>query len=205
VNRSERQINDVGYWASAMQRLSRAAESTQNAMQPSGARAEEMFAERARALAAPVEDVNRDAGFDLIAFEIGTQKVAVEARYIRAVLSAAEPTPVPGASDILAGVINFRGVILPVFRLEHVLGAGDTERGATIVFGEYRPEFAIFASAVEGVADLSASELRTVSWQGAGDAPATLGLTQGALNVLDGRALLADPRFYAGRRNAARI
>jgi purine-binding chemotaxis protein CheW len=188
-----------------MQRLARAAESTENAMQPAGARAEEIFAERARTLATPLEDGQRETRLDLIAFEIGTQKVAVEARYIRAVILAAEPVPVPGVSDILAGVINFRGIILPVFRLERVLGASETKRGATIVFGEHRPEFAIFADAVEDVVDLSASELHTVSWQGAGDAPTTLGLTQGALNVLDGRALLADPRFYAGRQNTARM
>jgi purine-binding chemotaxis protein CheW len=199
VNRAR--ADDPGYWAAAMQRLARAAESAESAMQP--ARAEGIFAERARALAAPLQDGDREAPLDLIAFEIGTQKVAVEARYIRAVLPAAEPAPVPGVSDILVGIVNFRGVILPVFRLERVLDAGEAERGATIVFGEHRPEFAIFANAVEDVADLSASELRAVSWQG-GDAPAALGLSEGALNVLDGRALLADPRFYIGRRNAAR-
>lgn len=205
MKREVRKADDLGYWSAAMQRLARAAESTESAMQPAGNRAEEIFAERARVLAAPLVDAQRDANLDLIAFEIGAQKIAVEARYIRAILPATEPAPVPGVSDILAGVINFRGVILPVFRLERILGAGDAERGATIVFGEHRPEFAIFADAIEDVTDLSASELRTVSWQGAGEAPTTLGLTEGALNVLDGRALLADPRFYIGRQNAARM
>lgn len=205
MNRAGRKVDDLGYWANALQRLARAAESTENAMQPGGDRAEEIFAERARKLAAPPEDGQRETHLDLIAFEIGTQEIAVEARYIRAVIPAAEPAPVPGASDILAGVINFRGVILPVFRLEHVLGAGETERGATIVFGEHRAEFAIFASAVRDVTDLSPSELRIVSWQGVGDAPVTLGLTQRALNVLDGSALLADSRFYVGRQNPARM
>lgn len=206
MNRTQRKVDDLGYWAAAMQRLARAAESTENAMQPAGVRAEEIFAERARTLAVPLEDGKHEAAqLDLIAFEIGTQKIAVEARYIRAVIPAAEPVPVPGAPDILAGVINFRGVILPIFRLECLLGAGQAERGATIVFGEHRPEFAIFANAVADVSDLSASELRAVSWQGAGEAPTALGLTQGALNVLDGRALLADPRFYIGRQGAARM
>lgn len=205
MNPAGRRVDDLGYWAAAMQRLARAAESTQNAMQPAGIRAEEIFAARAQALAAPLQDERRKERFDLIAFDIGTQKIAVEARYIRAVLPATEPAPVPGVSEILAGIINFRGTILPVFRLERLLGAGEAQCGATIVFGEHRPEFAIFADAVEDVADLAASELRTVSWQGAGDAPTALGLTQGALNVLDGRALLADPRFYVGRQNAVRI
>jgi chemotaxis signal transduction protein len=199
VNPPRGKAGDPGYWAGAMQRLARAAESAENA----GARAEEIFAERERALAVPLEDGQREACLNLIAFEIGAQKIAVEAHYIRAVLPAAEPSPVPGVSDILAGVINFRGVILPVFRLERVLGAAEAERGATIVFGEHRAEFAIFADAIEDVTDISASELRTVSWQGAGGAPTTLGLTQGAINVLDGRSLLADPRFYIGRPSAA--
>lgn len=205
MNPSGRKVDDLGDWAGAMQRLARVAESNESAMQPTGARAEEIFAERERALAVPLEDEQREARLDLIAFEIGAQKIAVEAHYIRAVIPAAEPSPVPGASDILAGVINFRGVILPVFRLERILGAAEAERGATIVFGEHRPEFAIFADAVEDVTDISASELRAVSWRETGDAPPTLGLTQGALNVLDGRALLADPRFYIGRQSAARM
>lgn len=205
MNRGPRKPDDLGHWTAAMQRLALAAETTENAMQPARIRAEEIFAERAQALAAPQDDSNREPSLDLIAFEIGAQKIAVEARYIRAILPAQQPVPVPGVSDILVGIINFRGIILPVFRLENVLGAGEAGRGATIVFGEHRPEFAIFADAVEDVADLSASELRAVSWQGADDAPTTLGLTQSALNVLDGRALLADPRFYVGRHNAARM
>jgi chemotaxis signal transduction protein len=204
VNPSGRSVDDLGYWAGAMQRLSRAAESTNIAMQPAGSRADEIFAERARSLAAPIEDSRGEAHLDLIAFEIGSQKVAIESRYIRAVIPVAEPAPVPGVSDVLAGVINFRGVILPVFRLERILGAGETVRSATIVLGEGKPEFAIFANAVEDVADLSAHELLNVSWQGHGDAPAALGLSENALNVLDGRALLSDPRFYVGR-TAARI
>jgi chemotaxis signal transduction protein len=116
-----------------------------------------------------------------------------------------QPTPVPGAADILAGVINFRGAILPVFRLERLLGAGEAAAGGcTIVLGERRAEFAFFAHAAEEVADLSADGLRAVPWHGGSEAPASLGVSDGALNVLDGRALLSDRRFYAGRQAAAR-
>lgn len=199
-------IDDLAYWANAMQRLSRAAESLQGATQPEGARADEIFAQRAHGLAAVQQDESRSSRLDLIAFEVGSQRVAIESRYIHAVVPNAEPTPVPGAPGILAGVINFRGGILPVFRLERLLGAGDAPRGGTtIVLGEHRPEFAFFAHAIEEVAELSPGELHRVPWQGANDAPAALGISEGALNVLDGRALLSDRRFYIGRQPAARM
>lgn len=206
MSRAEHKVDDLAYWARAMQRLAHAAESTQNAMQPSGLRSEEIFAERARALAAPADDGQRsDSRLDLIAFEVGSQKVAIETRYIHAVIPASAPTPVPGVPEILAGVINFRGIILPVFRLERLLDAGEEQaNGCTIILGEHRPEFAFFAHGVEEISTLSAAELRAVPWQGGRDAPATLGVSDGALNVLDGRALLSDRRFYAGRQAAAR-
>ncbi|HEY4125293.1 MAG TPA: chemotaxis protein CheW [Rhizomicrobium sp.] len=168
-------------------------------------RDEEIFAERARIFAAPAYDANQEARLDLIAFEVGAQKVAIEARYIHAIIPAAEPTPVPGVPDILAGVINFRGGILPVFRLERLLGAGEAQGfGCTIVLGEHRPEFAFFAHTTEEVTGLSAECLRAVPWHDASSAPPSLGVSDGALNVLDGRALLSDRRFYAGRNAAVR-
>lgn len=200
-----RKVDDLGYWAAAMQRLSRAAQSTQDAMRPSGLRAEEIFAERARAIGQPPADEDGQSLLELIAFEVGTQRVAIEARYIHAVIPVSEPTPVPGVSDILVGVVNFRGVILPVFRLERLLGAEEqADEGCTIILGEHQPEFAFFAQGVEEVSDLSATELRAAPWQGGADALATLGVSDGALNVLDGRALLSDRRFYAGRHAAVR-
>lgn len=201
---SRRKVDDLGYWAAAMQRLARAAESTQEAMQPSAIRAEEIFAERARALGTPAREESGETLLELIAFGLGAQKVAIEARYIHAIIAAAQPTPVPGVADILAGVINFRGSILPVFRLERLLGEAEAAGGGcTIVLGEHRPEFAFFARDVEEVSNIPAAGLRALPWQG-GDAPAALGVSNGALNVLDGRALLSDRRFFAGRQAAAR-
>ena len=192
--------NDLAYWANAMKRLSRASEATQIAMEPSGALADRIFAERAMALAAPIRDTADETRLELIAFELGRQKIAIENRYIHAVIPLAEPAAVPGTPDLLAGVINFRGGILPVFRLERILGAGEIERSSTIVLGEHRPEFAFFAGAVEDVSTVGAASLRDVAWQGGGDAPAALGLTDSGLNILDGRALLSDPRFFIGRQ-----
>lgn len=190
--------NDLAYWASAMKRLSRASEATQSAMAPSGELADRIFAERAVALSARSGDAEDETHLELIAFELGRQKVAIENRYVHAVIPLAEPAGVPGTPDILSGVINFRGVILPVFRLEWILDAGEIERTSTIILGEDRPEFAFFAGAVEDVSTVGAASLRDVAWQGGGDAPVALGLTDGGLNILDGRALLSDPRFFIG-------
>jgi purine-binding chemotaxis protein CheW len=169
-------------------------------------RGEEIFAARARALATPLADERQDACLDLIVFDVATQKVALEARYVHAVIGLSEPTPIPGAPELLAGVINFRGAILPVFRLEHCLGSGEREQGScTIVLGEQRPEFAFFAHAVEEVSGFSMAQLRAAPSQIMAGAPATLGVTDGALNILDGQALLNDQRFHVGQQAAKHI
>ena len=193
-------------WTAAMQQLAQAARSLPGETEVSRLRVDEIFADRALALAAPLTEEHQDACLDLIAFDVATQRVALEARYVHAVIGLSEPTPVPDASDELAGVINFRGVILPVFRLERCLGSDEEEHGTcTIVLGELRPEFAFFAHAVEEISGFSAAELRAVPRQGAVNTPAALGVTDGALNVLDGRALLSDQRFHVGQQTAERI
>jgi purine-binding chemotaxis protein CheW len=193
-------------WAAAMQQLARATESLPSEAQVSQLRIDEIFADRALALAAPLTAEHQDARLDLIAFDVATQKVALEARYVHAVIGLLDPSPVSGASDDLAGIINFRGVILPVFRLERCLGSGEVEQGTcTIVLGEQRPEFAFFAHAVEEISGFSVAELRAAPRQGTASTPMALGVTDGALNVLDGRALLADQRFHVGQRTAEHI
>jgi purine-binding chemotaxis protein CheW len=197
---------DKARWTVGMQQLAHVAESLPGEEEVSRLRVDEMFADRTLALAAPLTEEHQDACLDLIAFDVATQRVALEARYVHAVIGLSEPTPVPDVSDDLAGVINFRGVILPVFRLERFLGSDEMEHGTcTIVLGELRPEFAFFAHAVEEISGFSAAELRAAPRQGAASAPAALGVTDGALNVLDGRALLSDQRFHIGQKTAEHI
>lgn len=192
--------------AAAMLQLAQAAASLPGGADDAQAHTDRIFADRALALAAPLMEEHPDASLDLIAFDVATQRVALESRFVHAVIGLSKPAPVPGASDDLAGVINFRGVILPVFRLERCLGSGEEERGTcTIVLGETRPEFAFFAHAVEEISGFSTAALRAVSRQGATGTLSTLGVTDDALNVLDGQALLSDQRFYVGRQAADHI
>jgi chemotaxis signal transduction protein len=203
---NDRHDSDKARWTAALQQLARAAEALPDEADGSRLRVDEMFADRALALAAPLTEEHQDARLDLIAFDVATQRVALEARYVHAVIGLSEPTSVLGASDNLAGVINFRGIILPVFRLERCLGCDEVEHGTcTIVLGELRPEFAFFAHAVEEISGFSVAELRTAPRQGVASTLATLGVTDGAINVLDGRALLSDQRFHVGQKAAEHI
>lgn len=203
MSKREPQASDLSHWASLIQRLARKGEAPPRAGHE--AHAADIFAARAAAFGAPDIEQHNALQLDLIAFDLGGQRVAIEARYIHAVVPPAVPTPVPGLDEILAGVINFRGDILPVFRLERLLGVeAQHDAGCTIVLGEDRPEFGFFAQSAEEVTDISESGLTTVPWQN-GKAPAALGISQTALNVLDGRALLSDPQFHVGRTAAGRL
>ena len=167
-------------------------------------RMDDIFAERARVLAEPEERAAlHGRTLDLVAFEAGSQKVAIEAQYVHAVVGRAGSTPVPGAPDILVGVINFRGSILPVFDISRALGGtGAMDGDCTIVLGEHGPEFAFVANAVEEVSGVEAAQLHAALQTENGTMPPSLGVTRSALNVLDGRALLADRKFYVGGRSA---
>jgi purine-binding chemotaxis protein CheW len=54
---------------------------------------------------------------DLVVFEAGGQPYALPAPDVREVLRAAALTPLPGAPLVIEGVLNVRGVIVPVLDL----------------------------------------------------------------------------------------
>jgi purine-binding chemotaxis protein CheW len=73
---------------------------------------------------------------ELITFEVSRQLFGLDIAAVREIRAWAPVTPMPGAPSYVAGVVNLRGAILPVFDLGARLGWGitrTTERHAIIV------------------------------------------------------------------------
>jgi len=133
-------------------------------------------------------------------FTLANERYGLPTPYAQEVVRQADYTPVPGAPDFLAGVLNLRGDILAVFDLRPFLGVaggGGTGLSRVLVAGGARAEFGILADAVEGVTAVRADEVLEPPGAVAGPGRQYLrGVTPDALIVLDGAALLADARLF---------
>jgi purine-binding chemotaxis protein CheW len=56
-------------------------------------------------------------GLEVVVFTLDGRRYGVPAADVQEVVRAVLPTPVPGAPDVVEGVINLRGHIVPVFDL----------------------------------------------------------------------------------------
>ena len=66
----------------------------------------------------------------LITFEIGDRCLGIDIMAIREIRAWSPATPLPNVPAHVRGVVNLRGVVLPVLDLSHRLGWGATEPSA---------------------------------------------------------------------------
>lgn len=67
---------------------------------------------------------------NVIVFALGQARYAIELRWVREVFTLGPVTPVAGAPPSVAGVVNYRGAIMPILDLSFLLDGG-TDAGAT--------------------------------------------------------------------------
>lgn len=69
----------------------------------------------------------------LLLFRCGGQVLAVEAGTVREILSAAEPTRIPGAPAAVRGLVNVRGTLVPVVDAAAAVGLPANDGAGTLV------------------------------------------------------------------------
>jgi purine-binding chemotaxis protein CheW len=100
-----------------------------------------------------------------ITFEVGDRRLAIEIMAIREIRAWSPVTALPSVPSHVVGVVNLRGVVLPVTDLRQLLGWGATEttaRHVIIVFqigGQLR---GIIVDAVHDIATLTAEQIQPV-------------------------------------------
>ncbi len=185
-------------WAEVHRRLARTT-AADGALTPEQARA--VLDERARALArVPERPPALGDILEVVCFTLANERYALETRYVREVVTRVVVARVPGAPDFLAGVINLRGEIVAIMDLRplfHLPATASAEAGRVLVLGGERLEFGILADAVEEVTTLRADAILEPPGAVTGPSrPLLRGVTAEARVVLDGAALLGDPRLF---------
>ncbi len=195
-------------WKQLHARLARARQATEESVRLSPERARAVMGERARLLArVPPRAPEADEVLEVVTFALAGEHYAVETSHVREVVRFGALTPVPGAPDFLAGLVNLRGEILAVFDLRRffdVADPGRSEQARVIVLGGERAEFGVLADAVHEVTTLRVEEVREPPASVAGAGRDYLrGVTTGALIVLDGAVLLDDRRLFIDQAEEA--
>jgi purine-binding chemotaxis protein CheW len=190
-------------WQDVRSKLTRAAASSDEALSPSAESIRAILAERARLLArVPAAPPSATEALTVVTFALGNERYAVESRFLREVVRVTDITPVPDTPEFLAGVTNVRGEILALVDLRKLFGiavTGLTDLSRIVILGLERAEFGLLADAVHEVTILRRDDLLEPPGPVAGISPDySLGVTEDALIVLDGEALLVDPRLFVG-------
>ena len=194
--------SEIG-WREVERKLARAAAFTEPAPSTSPESARAILAERARLLArVPDPPPSATEILTVATFALGNEQYAIESRLLRGIVRVTDVTPVPDTPGYLVGVTNVRGEMLPLVDLRKLFGVtvkGLTDLSRIAVLGLERAELGLLADAVHEVTTLRRADLHEPPGPVAGIGPDyLLGVTEDALIVLDGEALLADPRLFVG-------
>jgi purine-binding chemotaxis protein CheW len=187
-------------WADARRRLDAVLRDQSGA---DAERTQRVLEQRAALLArVPSSDQRPQARLELLCFQLGAQRCAIEMRFVNEVQKPLPITRLPGAPAHLLGITSLRGEILPVFDVRELLQAGHAERSEAarvLVLGETSLELCVTVDAVYDIRMLACDSVLEASQSRFGLSGAYLrGVTSDALVVLDAAALLADRQLFVG-------
>lgn len=103
------------------------------------------------------QNFNWDDNF--ILFSLGKKNYFAGAGTVRELLDNLSITPVKGYNDILLGVCNWKGYILPVYSLATILGEPETDESGQILVLRTEPYLGIKINTGLGIAMLDSSRL----------------------------------------------
>lgn len=148
-------------WDGARARLQRIQESLERMNLRSEEDTARLFNERAQRLSQPPGNVS-EAGIGnaalLIVFRLGDERYAVPLSDVVEVIRAAKVTPIPGAHRSIAGVIQVRGEIRPVYNLPREPARSESvngSRGEIILIGNAGQQFGIRVDEVQEIRAVS--------------------------------------------------
>lgn len=194
-------------WARVHERLARTAAGGA-ALEIGSEQAQAVLAERAQALAAPLaSEAVTVAGLSVVLATIAAERYAIETALVWRVMRMPLLTRIPGAPEIVLGVINLNGEVLPVFdprRLLRLGGAAPTAHGPILVLGTQRADFGLTVDAVHEVTTVLTEQLLTGPDSMEPAARSILrGVRADGVIVFDGAKLMTDSRLRIARTEPA--
>lgn len=117
-----------------------------------------------RAKGKAIED-GSDAQLQMITFNLGNEMYGVDIMAVREIRVWSDTTPLPNSPEFVLGVINLRGVIVPVFDLLDRFGHGETtptKSHAVIIVVVGSNLIGLVVNAVSDIVYLKESDIRAV-------------------------------------------
>ncbi len=157
--------------------------------------------ERARKLAGALEDeTHTEAMREIVRFRLGENFYAIDARHVFATRWLHELTPVPGSPPAILGITPHHGGVLPVVALDVLFGRaaqGLRDLHRVLVIGAAQAELGLAAGKEIEMAWIPEGEILSGIEGGDCDSNRMVaGTTCDGLTLLDGTALLDDPRLF---------
>ena len=197
-------------WDEIRQKMNRAELAMEEAVHPTAEKARKIMGERALKLSqASLKPESAEAGLEVLVFELGDERYALETGTILEVFPLTNFTPVPGVPDFLVGVTPYRGEILALIDLRKLFGMevkGVTDLSRIVVLGEKRARYGILVDKAREVILLQPDEILGQRPHLSGlDAKYFRGVTRDALIVIDGAGLLKDSRLIIRQDEEAEL
>lgn len=156
--------------------------------------------ERARLLARAPKSVSSGTSMEVLSFVVARERWAIATRWVRTVMRLTSLTPVSGAPAFLVGITSLRGEVLPIIDLRRVLSDAEpalAELSRVVVLGVERAELGILADEILSITWLELDHVRPLA---VATRPlmqrCVRGVTESAMVVLDGGALLDDSTLF---------
>jgi purine-binding chemotaxis protein CheW len=151
-------------WEEVRGRLARVQAAKDGAFDPAPGRVAEIFRERAARFAAPAADPAKAAGkISVLVFRVAGERYGMELDGMVEAVANPRCAPVPGGPAELAGVLQVRGNVRPVWELARLLHLEqqpeDGQRAVLLVRTQGR-EIGLQVDAIETVLEFAPEELR---------------------------------------------
>jgi purine-binding chemotaxis protein CheW len=127
---------------------------------------------------------------ELVVWRLGAQRYALPLAVVERVLPAAEVTPLPGAPEVVTGILNFQGRIVPVVDLRRRLGQPQRELLLADQIVLARTARRVLAFAVDSVQDVVDHEAQAMV--DTREIPHGPGVVSGVVKLPDGLLLVHD-------------
>jgi len=159
-----------------------------------------IFRQRAETLALPLAThANAARQQQIMVFRLDEERLALPLSDVAEVVTGAAITPVPGAPANVAGVIQVRGEIRPVFHLGQILGAISAEQLYTVILVRHGDrEVGFRVDSVEDIRAIGEDDLEARRAVNQAGNPSTKYVTADLVQVLDLELLLDQRRETAG-------
>jgi purine-binding chemotaxis protein CheW len=158
---------------------------------------EEILAQRAAALAKPVEEEAPADTLHLVLLVLGEERYGVDVTTVLGVEPVPELTPIPGAPSPWIGVINIRGTLVPVLDthayMETRTDEPATEEAKVVLVSDGRMTVGLLVDDVANITRVSADAIRpAIGGKKSQHADVVRGVTPEMAAILDVEKLLSE-------------